>query len=1723
MKRDIATLRFNFEVGGADKPIKSARDVARALDSVAAAAARNARAGLDAAAAGDRAAAAAAAQASAMSAAARAGAAAQAAAAAAAAESQARVERANEAAVRGALARYEALRKGAADAVRKAQHSADDASFTRRFELQDEKASIDAGIAARKRAREAMAARLDAMPKPRPGATDVTEADLDRRDLEMRLSDQAKLDRRSDRIAAAEKRGIDLDLKNLAREAAERVRLVREAEDARTAAAKRELDTVRASTAAETAAVKEALAEQLRAIRAAAAEREALDGAARNRVRRLAADAIARRDASATRQAFDADVAGGVRDPEALRRRMEAAQARAARARSQYESRAEAAAASLSRDPAGAQARAGELDAASGALARAEASARRLAAAYAEVQTRARAAGAAAADAARGFDRSAGAAEQRLAALKAERQYERDLNRGLRDPAGAGSRAAAFAAAYEAAAGRVVVAAAAAKAAIEAAARAGATPADLARVQASEGAKVSAAERRAARLDALARRSASVADEVARRQQRAANDAARAQEAAARRAAQAWDRVVSRSNAVRRSLPRLGLLPGNLFGRLATQGTLPVVGGLLRSVTGVASGVAGGLFGAAGALGRGVGGIFGAAGSIGRGALSLLGTAGGFFRSVVTGAFQAATAVGRIGLSAVEATARLGYGFGRGVVSTLKAVGDGAFEAAERVFRLGRRLALLGTGAAIAGVGLVKKAVSDAGEATYDLRERSMKLGMGTVSTQKFAAGTGAAGVRAADADAAFANAKEKIRDIAQDPALLATFQKLNVWTRDSYGRALDTASVIQTIMQRVASGQLNGAEEYDLLTRLFGSPEAVERILPLLQKMRQDTDYLSKAFARKRELGAVIGRADLNLMHAFNAALDDSKSALLGLKLAVSRAAGPALIESFYGLSNLIARNRYLIAGLALAGVQTLRGMGATVADGQRRLTDFSGTVGVVTQGLLDAAYYGRRFAGFLWDAGKGAFALARTLGGELHAAIRGVWAAQGDPSKAYIAARPAVIQLAEGLWYAAKGAAFLGRLVGETVLAFHGLDSRVVEFPWLLTLREGLYGVGRLARETWLTVTGRGEQVVEFPWLLTIRDKLQEAGRFAQAAWSAIRGGSEGISEFPAVFRVRDAVVNAFTMAKAFAMEAWGAIRGDNATYPQFPWLYDLADRVRAFVADVKATWADLQGVWAGGDAETTVGGWAQAALGWLAQARQGIGEFVGYARDTWAAFKEGWSADENAPIVGWAMAAGQKLRVFTDSAKTAFGILHGAFKAFDVLVRGFTWGQLDGQTVLVTAALLSMFGATRAVVGIFTAGAWAAKGLRTMLVGLAAAEAAGAATAALGGAGAAAGAAGAAAAASAGLWGGLLAKMRNVATFVKGSSILLALLGLSGKFAADSADGEDKGLGHNMWNWAKDTIGRGLEYGAMGAGVGGIAGAFAGGVGALPGAAIGGASGFLYGMLSGDGEYRELRQQAERKRAAELLQAQGKPAEAAAVLKGDKPSYEPWPKSIDGGAAEDALAQASREADAATQGLTQQLQGLTEQMSQLKAAGPGGRPAWQDGYAAAFNGASDPMAAVRAMQADAAARLGAAGDQGEAGGYQPPPRPDGQPWGVAAVPPWMRVRQEMAEASARAASAAVARAEAHAAADPMRSLMRDIDPMRSLYTAPAPAPAPVPAPAAAAPGQQSSLGGEQSVFTVRMANGREGRFAGLREDVSALRDELARSVSGPSWSVA
>lgn len=204
------------------------------------------------------------------------------------------------------------------------------------------------------------------------------------------------------------------------------------------------------------------------------------------------------------------------------------------------------------------------------------------------------------------MNRVGAAARKTRADLAADKGFQVDLDRGLRNPRQTEALAKAWASAYERAVARVVKAAAEAEAAIRAASG---SPEDLARVRETQTAKVELLQRTADWVGRLARRSGTVWEEVQRVQSRAARDAAKAQEDAARRSTKAWEASQKRLGRIQRALPSLlGTRPG-FAKRLSTEGSFRVLGGVAGRI--------GRTIGAAGSLaGSAVGGVLGVLGNI---------------------------------------------------------------------------------------------------------------------------------------------------------------------------------------------------------------------------------------------------------------------------------------------------------------------------------------------------------------------------------------------------------------------------------------------------------------------------------------------------------------------------------------------------------------------------------------------------------------------------------------------------------------------------------------------------------------------------------------------------------------------------------------------------------------------------------------------------------------------------------------------------------------------------------------------------------------------------------------------------------------------------------------------------------------------------------------------------------------------------------------------------
>lgn len=472
----------------------------------------------------------------------------------------------------------------------------------------------------------------------------------------------------------------------------------------------------------------------------------------------------------------------------------------------------------------------------------------------------------------------ASAAARQREVLADRRRAERDLERGLADPRRAMAAADAFARAHERAMQLVIDAAIHAREAVAAVT----DPADVARVKIAEAVKVQAAQTTADKIARMAARTASVAKEVTRAQEQAAAEAARAQEKAAEKAAKAWERRAARLRKLAESMPTLGGTQGEgIMSRLRTQGSLSVIGGAFGSVFSAVGAMGGAVLGVIPLIGKGLGGIVSTAGRVVGSVLSL-------------------------GAAIVTAGVKLAYHLGASAVSLLGRLGAAAAGTAAKVASIAKTVVIRATVVGAAGVGaglaLTRKATADAAAASKEAFDGSVDSGTGLQSFQALQGAAKRSGVDLAQFNSALSTARQNMASVADNPQLLKYFEALGVGTRTADGRMRDTTVVMAELMQRMR--QLDTYDQRDLLTTLFGSEEAWQKIYPMLTGMASaNSELLSAGLQRQSQLGSLITYQDVTRQRAFAAATYDLQDAWKGLKLAVSRAIGDDVIRGMVSL----------------------------------------------------------------------------------------------------------------------------------------------------------------------------------------------------------------------------------------------------------------------------------------------------------------------------------------------------------------------------------------------------------------------------------------------------------------------------------------------------------------------------------------------------------------------------------------------------------------------------------------------------------------------------------------------------------------------------------------------------------------------------------------------------------------------------------------------------
>ncbi|MGW9821947.1 hypothetical protein ACUXK4_004536 [Methylorubrum extorquens] len=1432
MKRSTLEFRTEFTVAGASNVRNAARDAAAAFDAVAEAGKR-VSAGQEAMSNASRAAVAGQkAVAEELARIMREIAGSQAGAADAAKDAAGKTVKAAEEMAKGvgnatskAKAHYDEVAKAAAAAVR----AAEDASRGRIRDEEDTTALDSEGrlerIADKKKERDALLAQRRGMAAPKHGASRAVQQsyDAEAAALDARIAAAEEKVRRSEIYHRDMTRFEKRLMEDLLRSEAEKLRAVRDSEEQKTAAAKKRVDEERRLEAETVLAAKKAADEKIAAAAAVAKAREKeAQAQVRRNERELGALSKAAQKAferSQEKRDNSADVEAGMRNPAKLRTDAAAAVAKFAERAAKAAARAQEAQDKLAAFEGTTEAKKKLTSSENRSLgqfnsqaAKAEAESRRLAEVLKEVEKRLAATAAEATKAAAAIDGVLASAVKRQGALADKKALQRDMAVGIADPRRAKASADLFAKAYEDALARVVKAAQQAKAAIAVATALSADNADeINRVKAEAGARVAAAQAAAERIGAAARRTAAVSEEVSRRQAKAAAAAGRANEQAAKRAAAAWEASQARLVRIQRTLPSLlGNRPGGLWYRMQADGSLSMVGALFGKLSGV------------------IGTVFSVAGAAGRIAFGALSGVVGVLGSIVGAAGNAAAGVLGLGVSAVAAAGRFGVYLGTSALSVLGKLGGAAVDAAGKVAGIARNIVIKASvvagGAAVAGYAGAKKAVSDSAAASKETYDGMLASGTGINSFQAMGAAAKRSGVDMQDFATATQAARENMRSLTDNPELLKYFNYLRVGTSDFYGRVRDTNQVLTELIQR--STQMAPVDRLDMFSRLFGSYENMEKVLPLVRQLMSPNDgFMALASLRQQQLGAWIMPSDVYRMRTFNAVTNDLADAWKGLKLTVSRAVGDDVLRGMNNLATFIGKHRGQVGQFARVWFDVGLAMKEVVLRGR----DMSAEV---REGLWGAS----ALRGLLK-----ATLLVRTLGVEAWEVTKAFRQAERTGKAGEVFASAPVYNTVKALFVLKNAAVATAPFFREFWAAATGQDAKVVRFGWMLDVR-------RTAGDMWRTIRGRDDDVApNHQWMITLREGLFTTGRFAREAWAAIRGRTEQVDEFPVLLKIRDRVQGTFQWVKDFTREAWLAVTGEQAGVVQrFPWMQETRLRVTEFVTAMRAQWADLQAVWAGGDPTTALGER-------LANVLSTVTYYKEQASKVWEDLKHVFSGEIGADVAfnfPGIKEAAQDFEAIKERVTKAYEVFKVLFDYVDNTIQRFTFGKVDLATVALVTGFLTLFGVVRVAMGGFILMRGAA-GLLARALGrtTAAAGGAGGAAAAGGLAGAltrtgrAAEEAGRRATSSAGAWGTLVGKFRNLGSYLAGNPALLALLGLGGSIAGGMISDSSTSLGGKM-------LGGALQGAGTGAMIGSVAGPWGAGIGA----AVGGA----YGAFAGRSEY-------------------------------------------------------------------------------------------------------------------------------------------------------------------------------------------------------------------------------------------------------------------------
>ncbi|MDP3408071.1 hypothetical protein [Bosea sp. (in: a-proteobacteria)] len=453
------------------------------------------------------------------------------------------------------------------------------------------------------------------------------------------------------------------------------------------------------------------------------------------------------------------------------------------------------------------------------------------------------------------------------------------------------------------------------------------------------------------------------------------------------------------------------------------------------------------------------GAFFGLAGAglgiAGRGAIAGAGAAARGGLAGATGlvgtSARASRALTGIGVAAVRTTAQITASLGTTALGTLTALASQAQRVASSVARIGVRAGAAGVALGAGTFGLAKKATGKASDETLETVNFSRATGLTPEDFSVLSDAASKFGIDVGDLRGSLIQFQGQVKAAVNDPNgdLGKYFREMGVEVTDANGKAKQTGALLLDVIEK--SKRLDQTSRIDFLSKAFGEDDS-GKLLPLFDQIGAYGELLSKTRARQEELGSFITPRDYQIALQYRNAVKDLGSAWKGVSLEIANAVGPDVSNLLTALANDIGRNRVLIATYF-----------------QQAFFRFYSVTRDIVRALFFGAEYGAATAENPWVASM----------------LRG-----------YMSLRDGVMAAV--------------RFVKEAQATIAGDDAKVVEFPWLIGIREGITGaityVKRFAFELKAALYGEEYNLgsAEFPWIFAIKAGIQAVVADVKLQWN-------------------------------------------------------------------------------------------------------------------------------------------------------------------------------------------------------------------------------------------------------------------------------------------------------------------------------------------------------------------------------------------------------------------------------------------------------------------------------------------------------------------------------------------------------------------------------------------------------------------------------------------